>query len=187
MYKSKVRFSYLISHFMHFLETIGLGSRTSRKYTRKVHTTAPAHKSCSLPTNYAISFSLWHFHWLVVVSRSRLHRSAFYLKYRYFQSLPVTWRQPWKLGKGDMPLRENLYFPYGEYKIKGKPKKERAYPKYGIRQARLDLMQKWTKLCSRHYKETLPHKKKRIRLVITWRPRKLGEGRIHHGESIHFP
>ena len=89
MYKSKVRFSYLISHFMHFLETIGLGSRTSREYTRKVHTTAPAHKSCSLPTNYAISFSLWHFHWLVVVSRSRLHRSAFYLKYKYFQVLQV--------------------------------------------------------------------------------------------------
>ena len=55
MYKSKVRFSYLISHFMHFLETIGLGSRTSRKYTRKVHATAPGHKSYFLPINYAIS------------------------------------------------------------------------------------------------------------------------------------
>ena len=74
---------------MHFLKTIGLGSRASREYARKVHTTAPAHKSCSLPTNYAISFSLWHFHWLVVVSRSRLHWSAFYLKNKYFQLLPV--------------------------------------------------------------------------------------------------
>ena len=89
MYKSKVRFSDLISHFMHFLKTIGLGSRASRENARKVHTTAPAHKSCSLPTNNAISFSLWHFHWLVVVSRSRLHRSAFYLKYKYFHVLQV--------------------------------------------------------------------------------------------------
>ena len=89
MYKSKVRFSYLISHFMHFLETIGLGSRTSRKYARKVRTTTPPHKSCSLPTNNAMPLSLWHFHWLVVVSRSRLHRSAFYLKYKYFHVLQV--------------------------------------------------------------------------------------------------
>ena len=29
---------------MHFLKTIGLGSRASRKDARKVHTTAPAHK-----------------------------------------------------------------------------------------------------------------------------------------------
>ena len=43
---------------------------------------------------------------------------------------------------------------------------QRAYRKYGIRQARLDLIQKWSKLCSRHYKEISPHKNKRIRLVI---------------------
>ena len=81
----------------------------------------------------------------------------------------------------------NPFIAWRNFKLKGKPEKERAYRKYGIRQARLDLIQKWTKLCSRHYKETLPHKKKRIRLVITWRPRKLGAGRIQHRENIHFP
>ena len=89
MYKPKVRLSYFISHFMHLLETIGLWSGASRKYTRKVHTTTPAHEMCSLPTNYAISSSLWYAHWLIVVSRSRLHWSAFYLKNKYFQLLPV--------------------------------------------------------------------------------------------------
>ena len=60
----------------------------------------------------------------------------------------------------------NPFIAWRNFKLKGKPEKERAYRKYGIRQARLDLIQKWTKLCSRHYKETIPHKKKRIRLVI---------------------
>ena len=60
----------------------------------------------------------------------------------------------------------NPFIAWRNFKLKGKPEKERAYRKYGIRQARLDLIQKWTKLCSRHYKVTLPHKKKRIRLLI---------------------
>ena len=95
MHKCKVRLSYLISHFMHLLETIRLGSIASWEYTRKVHTTTPAHETCSFPANYTISLSLWHFHWLIVVSRSRLHWSAFYLKtknfnhYRHYQSNPL--------------------------------------------------------------------------------------------------
>ena len=89
MHKCKARLSYLISHFMHLLETIRLGSIASWECTRKVHTTTPAHETCSFPANYTISLSLWHFHWLIVVSRSRLHWSAFYLKNKYFQLLPV--------------------------------------------------------------------------------------------------
>ena len=58
------------------------------------------------------------------------------------------------------------FIAWRNFKLKGRPEKERAYRKYGIRQARLDLIQKWSKLCSRHYKETSPHKNKRIRLVI---------------------
>ena len=49
--KPNVRFSYLISHFMQLLKAIGLGSRASRKYTRKVHAAAPAHEACFVPTN----------------------------------------------------------------------------------------------------------------------------------------
>ena len=49
---------------------------------------------------------------------------------------------------------------------KGRPEKERAYRKYGIRQARLDLIQRWCKRSSRHYKLTKPHKNKRMKRVI---------------------
>ena len=41
-----------------------------------------------------------------------------------------------------------------------------AYRKYGIRQARLDLIQRWCTRCSRHYKLTKPHKNKRMKRVM---------------------
>ena len=41
-----------------------------------------------------------------------------------------------------------------------------AYRKYGIRQARLVLIQRWCTRCSRHYKLTKPHKNKRMKRVI---------------------
>ena len=61
----------------------------------------------------------------------------------------------------------NPFIAWRNFKLKGKAEQERAYRKYGIRQARLDHIQKWTKLCSRHYKETLSQKNKRLRLVIS--------------------
>ena len=60
----------------------------------------------------------------------------------------------------------NPFIAWRNFKLKGRPGKERAYRKYGIRQARLDLIHKWSKLCSRHYEEISPHKNKRVRLVI---------------------
>ena len=52
------------------------------------------------------------------------------------------------------------------FKLKGRPEKERAYRKYDIRQTRLDLIQRWCKRCSRHYKLTQAHKNKRLKRVI---------------------
>ena len=58
----------------------------------------------------------------------------------------------------------NAYIAWKNFKLKGRPEKERAY--YGIRQARLDLIQRWCKRCSRHYKLTKPHKNKRLKRVM---------------------
>ena len=41
-----------------------------------------------------------------------------------------------------------------------------TYRKYGIRQTRLDLIQRWCTRCSRHYKLTKPHKNKRMKRVM---------------------
>ena len=60
----------------------------------------------------------------------------------------------------------NAYIAWKNFKLKGLSEKERAYKKYGIRQARLDLIQKWCKRCSRHYKPTKPHKNKRLKRVM---------------------
>ena len=60
----------------------------------------------------------------------------------------------------------NAFIAWKNFKLKGRPEKERAYRKYGIRQARLDLIQRWCKRCSRHYKLTKPHKNKRLKRVI---------------------
>ena len=90
----------------------------------------------------------------------------------------------------------NPFIAWRNFKLKGKPEKERAYRKYGIRQARLDLIQKWTKLCSRHYKETLPHKNKRIRLVMPVmieilsfeiKSRPVKPGSRYHDEPVKIP
>ena len=90
----------------------------------------------------------------------------------------------------------NPFIAWRNFKLKGKPEKERAYRKYGIRQARLDLIQKWTKLCSRHYKDTLPHKNKRIRLVMPVmieilsfeiKSRPVKPGSRYHDEPVKMP
>ena len=60
----------------------------------------------------------------------------------------------------------NAFIAWRNFKLKGRPEKERAYRKYGIRQARLDLIQRWCKRCSRHYKATKPHKNKRLKRVM---------------------
>ena len=60
----------------------------------------------------------------------------------------------------------NAFIAWRNFKLKGRPEKERAYRKYGIRQARLDLIQRWCKRCSRHYKLRKPHKNKRLKRVI---------------------
>ena len=60
----------------------------------------------------------------------------------------------------------NAFIAWKNFKLKGRPEKERAYRKYGIRQARLDLIQRWCKRCSRHYKLTQPHKNKLLKRVI---------------------
>ena len=51
--------------------------------------------------------------------------------------------------------------------LKGRPEKERKWLKYGIREARLQLISRWPKRCSRHYQRTKPHKQKRQRIVIS--------------------
>ena len=64
-------------------------------------------------------------------------------------------------------IRALLLWPTLELEvIPGNKRIERAYTKYGIRQTRLDLIQKWCKRCSRHYKLTQPHKNKRLKRVI---------------------
>ena len=60
----------------------------------------------------------------------------------------------------------NAFIAWRNFKLKCRPEKERAYRKYGIRQARLDLIQRWCKRCSRPYKLTKPHKNKRMKRVM---------------------
>ena len=60
----------------------------------------------------------------------------------------------------------NSFIAWKNFKLKGRPEKERAYRKYGIRQARLDLIHRWCKRCSRHYELTKPHKNKRLKRVM---------------------
>ena len=60
----------------------------------------------------------------------------------------------------------NAFIAWRNFKLKCRPEKERAYRKYGIRQARLDFIQRWCKRCSRHYKLTKPHKNKRMKRVM---------------------
>ena len=60
----------------------------------------------------------------------------------------------------------NAFIAWRNFKLKGRPEKERSYRKCGIRQARLDLIQRWCKRCSRHYKATKPHKNKHLKRVM---------------------
>ena len=60
----------------------------------------------------------------------------------------------------------NAFIAWKNFKLKGRPEKERAYRKYGIRQAQVDLIQRWCKRCSRHYAPTQPHRNKRLKRVM---------------------
>ena len=52
----------------------------------------------------------------------------------------------------------NPFIAWRNFKLKGRPEKERAWNKYGIREARLQLITLLCKRCSRHYKRTQLHK-----------------------------
>ena len=60
----------------------------------------------------------------------------------------------------------NSFIAWRNHILSGRPEKERCHKKYGIREARLKLIPRWAKRCSRHYKRTEPHRQKRLRLVI---------------------
>ena len=59
----------------------------------------------------------------------------------------------------------NAFIAWRNHILSGRPEKERSWKKYGIRAARLSLITRWAKRCSRHYPPTLPHKNKRQKLV----------------------
>ena len=59
----------------------------------------------------------------------------------------------------------NSFIAWRNHVLSGRPSKERSYKKYGIREARLNLITRWAKRCSRHYKRTQPHRQKRVRMV----------------------
>ena len=63
----------------------------------------------------------------------------------------------------------NSFIARRNHVLSGRPSKERAYKKYGIREARLELITRWAKRCSRHYKRTQPHRQKRLRMVLDFR------------------
>ena len=83
------------------------------------------------------------------------------------------------------------------FKLKGRPEKERTYRKYGIRQVRLDLIQRWCKRCSRLCKLTKPHKNKRLKRVILPYNKKMSifelksmpvkPGSLYHDEPVDTP
>ena len=62
----------------------------------------------------------------------------------------------------------NPFIAWRNFKLKGRPEKERAWNKYGIREARLQIITRWCKRCSRHYKQTRPHRKKRLWIVTAY-------------------
>ena len=59
----------------------------------------------------------------------------------------------------------NAYIAWRNHILKDKPEKESKLQKYSIREARLKLIERWAKRCSRHYKRTRPHRNKRQRIV----------------------
>ena len=59
----------------------------------------------------------------------------------------------------------NAFIAWRNHILSGRPEKERSWRKYGIRAARLSLITRWAKRCSRHYPPTQPHKNKRQKLV----------------------
>ena len=63
----------------------------------------------------------------------------------------------------------NSYIAWKNHILKGRSEKERGWLKYGMWEARLQLITKWSKRCSRHYQRTKPHKKKRQRMVTSKR------------------
>ena len=75
----------------------------------------------------------------------------YFLYDRSFEGLPLRTRWTWR-----------------NHVLSGRPSKERAYKKYDIREARLKLITRWVKRCSRHYKRTQPHRQKRLRMVLAY-------------------
>ena len=66
----------------------------------------------------------------------------------------------------------NPFIAWRNHILKDQPEKDRKLQKYSIREARLKIIEKWAKRCSRHYKRTRPHRSKRQRVVnITKLPR----------------
>ena len=91
----------------------------------------------------------------------------------------------------------NAYIAWKNHILSGRPEKESAWRKYGIRKARLNLIIRWTKRCSRHYKKTRPHKNKRLRLVNIERQcfhisneakaKPVKPGSVYHDEPVPIP
>ena len=59
----------------------------------------------------------------------------------------------------------NSYIAWRNHHLKGKPENQRKWVKYGMREARLELITRWAKRAMRHYPKTQPHKNKRRRIV----------------------
>ena len=61
----------------------------------------------------------------------------------------------------------NAYIAWKNHVLKDKPDSEklRKSIKYGVRNFRLKLIQRWAKKAMRHYAQTQPHKNKRQKLV----------------------
>ena len=84
-------------------------------------------------------------------------------------------------------------------RLKGKPENFRSYVKYGVREARLALIERWAKRAMRHFPKTKPHAKKRMRKVSLWKASKkmsvyfelkanpMRPGSKHHDEPILLP
>ena len=61
----------------------------------------------------------------------------------------------------------NSYIAWKNHILKGRPEKDRGWLKYGIREARLQLISRWAKRCSRHYQRTKPHIEKFLESEFT--------------------
>ena len=62
----------------------------------------------------------------------------------------------------------NAFIAWRNHILSGRPEKERSWRKYGIRAARLSLITRQAKRCSRHYPPTQPHKNKEKHACILY-------------------